>query len=221
MEYYKIPSGEVTNLPLLESISKLNKTVFLSSGMSSWQELSKAVKILKKGGPLIIMQCSSIYPCPPEKVGLNEMIKMKETFNCPVGFSDHTLGHSASISAVALGSVLIEKHFTFSKLMYGSDARHSMEPNEFAQFCKNIKEAVLIRNNPIDKNDVSEFKKIKEIFEKSIVSVRELNIGEYIKKEDLTCKKPGDGISAASFYDLIGRKVIKSISKNQKLVGQI
>lgn len=215
--YYKIPSGEVTNLPLLEYISTLNKTVFLSSGMSSWEELSRAVKILRKGGPLIIMQCSSIYPCPPEKVGLNEMIRMKETFNCPVGFSDHTLGHSASISAVALGSVLIEKHFTFSKLMYGSDAKHSMEPKEFAEFCKNIKEATLIRNNPIDKDNISEFKQIKKIFEKSVVSVRELNMGEYIKEGDLTCKKPGDGISSSNFYDLIGRKVIKSISKNQKI----
>ncbi|MDP6426239.1 MAG: N-acetylneuraminate synthase family protein, partial [Dehalococcoidia bacterium] len=125
---YKIPSGEVTNLPLLEKIAEIEKPVFLSSGMSDWNELDQAVDIFKKKCALTVMQCSSVYPCGPEQVGLNVITEIKERYDCEVGFSDHTLGFSAAISAVALGSTVIEKHCTFSRHMYGSDAKHSMEP---------------------------------------------------------------------------------------------
>ena len=148
VQAYKIPSGEVSNLPLLEKVAGTGKLVYLSSGMSNWAELDTAVAVLRKGGPLVVMQCSSAYPCPPERVGLNVMQAMAGRYGVPVGFSDHTLGMAACVSAAALGAVVVEKHFTFSKLMYGSDARHSMEPAEFKQFCATVREAATIAAHP-------------------------------------------------------------------------
>ena len=217
VEAYKIPSGEVTNLPLLEKITKTKKKVFLSSGMSNWSELDSAIEILKEGGPLTILQCSSIYPCPPEKVGLNEMVNMGKKYNIPFGFSDHTTGQSAAISAVALGCTVIEKHFTFSKLMYGSDAKNSMEPAQFLEFCSNIKEASIIKNNPVDKNNIEEYKEMKLVFQKSIVVNRNMKKGEVITFSDLSFKKPFNGISAAEYQKLIGCTINRDLNIFEKI----
>jgi N-acetylneuraminate synthase len=216
VQVYKIPSGEVTNLPLLEKIARTGKKVYLSSGMSNWLELDNAVSILKIGCLVEIMQCTSAYPCPPEQVGLNVMLQMRDRYNLPYGFSDHTLGFAASISAVALGATVIEKHFTFSKLMYGSDAQHSMEPAEFKRFCEDIKEAAVIRYHPVDKNDLSRFKDMKSIFEKSVVCAADISAGHELTLVDLAFKKPGDGISAADFSKLLGLKVKRSLPANHK-----
>ena len=137
--------------------------------MSSWYELDIAVNILKNFD-LTVMQCSSIYPCPPTKVGLNILGEMRERYGTRIGFSDHTDGFSASIASVVLGATVIEKHFSFSKFMYGSDALHSMEPNQFKQFCSEIYNVSLMHNNLIDKNEMSDYLDMKKIFEKSIVS---------------------------------------------------
>tara|TARA_Y100000589_G_C27199315_1_gene648710 strand:- start:3507 stop:4508 length:1002 start_codon:yes stop_codon:yes gene_type:complete len=217
VESYKIPSGEVTNIPLLEKIVKTKKHVLLSSGMSNWEELDSAVKVLKRGGLLTILQCSSIYPCPPEKVGLNAMVEMGERYKIPIGFSDHTTGMAASISAVALGCSIIEKHFTFSKLMYGSDAKNSMEPEEFSKFCKQVKEASIIRNNPIDKNEIGEYKEMKIVFQKSIVASKDLKKGDTISFSDLSFKKPDNGISASEYKKLIGCSINKNINSFDKI----
>jgi sialic acid synthase SpsE len=122
---FKIPSGEVTNLPLLERVAQTGKQVILSSGMNTWEEMDEAVQALSDNGckDLIMLQCTSEYPCPPENAGLNIMLEMKEKYNVPVGFSDHTLGSAVPITAVVMGAVLIEKHFTLSQLAYGSDAK--------------------------------------------------------------------------------------------------
>jgi N,N'-diacetyllegionaminate synthase len=216
VEAYKIPSGEVTNLPLLEKIAGTQKKVYLSSGMSNWYELDRAVRTLSVSGSLKVMQCTSSYPCKPEQVGLNVMLEMRDRYNLPYGFSDHSLGFAASISAVALGASVIEKHFTFSKLMYGSDAQHSMEPNDFKRFCEDVREAAVIRSNPIDKNDLSQLQDMKNIFEKSIVSATEIPAGHKLTIADLAFKKPGDGISAADFAKLLGLKLNRAIPINHK-----
>tara|TARA_A100001035_G_C27713216_1_gene468245 strand:- start:75 stop:1079 length:1005 start_codon:yes stop_codon:yes gene_type:complete len=211
---YKIPSGEVTNHPLLERISETSKCVYLSSGMSDWFELDEAIKILNKSNKLIPMQCTSSYPCDPESVGLNIIREMSERYNLPVGFSDHTLGFAAAISAVALGCVVIEKHFTFSKLMYGSDAAHSMEPKEFKLFCDAIKEAAVIRDSKVDKNNLVEFKEMKSIFQKSIVTSRDLKKGDLLCNNDISFKKPGNGISASRYKEIIGKRLNKDMPEN-------
>ena len=164
-QIYKIPSGEITNLPLLEKIASIGKPVFLSSGMSNWNELDIAVNLLKKTCKLTIMQCSSLYPCPPEKVGLNIIQEIKDRYNTNVGFSDHTLGFSAPIAAAALGATVVEKHLTFSRQMYGSDAKHSMEPDDFKILSHSLKEVWKMLMNPINKDNDSEYKK-REIFSK-------------------------------------------------------
>ena len=212
---YKVPSGELTNISLLEKLKKTKKHIILSTGMSSWNEIDIAVRILKKN--FSILQCSSIYPCPSEKVGINVIQELKKKYNCPVGFSDHTLGFSAAFAAASNGATIIEKHFTLSRKMYGSDAKNSMEPREFSFLVKNIKEIWKIMNNPVDKNNLNEYKDMKRVFEKSVVASRDLKANSIIKKKDILFKKPGTGIRAINYKSLIGKKLIKDIKKNSLL----
>ena len=214
---YKVPSGEVTNLPLLEKIVSTSKDVYLSTGMSDWGEIDRAINVLRNSPNLIPMQCSSSYPCKPELVGLNVISEMLKRYNLPVGFSDHTLGFAAGISAVALGCVAVEKHFTFSKLMYGSDAKNSMEPKEFKKFCTALKEAYKMRNSFVDKNDLGEYYNMKKIFEKSIVTSQNVKIGDILGENNLAYKKPGDGISASFYKEVLGKTVNKDLSKDSKI----
>ena len=183
--------------------------------MSSWNEIDIAVRILKKN--FSILQCSSIYPCPSEKVGINVIQELKKKYNCPVGFSDHTLGFSASFAAASNGATIIEKHFTLSRKMYGSDAKNSMEPREFSFFAKNIKEIWKIMDNPVDKNNLNEYKDMKRVFEKSVVASHDLKANSILKKKDIVFKKPGTGIRAINYKSLIGKKLIKDIKKNSLL----
>ncbi len=214
---YKVPSGEVSNIPLLEKIAATGKPVLLSSGMSNWSELDVAVTALRSGGPITILQCSSAYPCPPEKVGLNVLAEMRVRYDLPVGFSDHTAGPAAAFAAAALGATVIEKHFAFSRLMYGSDAANSMEPDEFRRMAQGLREIWAMLAHPVDKDDVSNYSEMKRIFEKSIVTARALSEGHALTVEDLAFKKPGDGIPAARWRDVIGRRLRRATVVDHKL----
>ena len=220
LEIYKIPSGEVTNFPLLEKIASLGKPVFLSSGMSNWDELDEAVSFFKNKCELTLMQCTSVYPCPIDKVGLNIISEMKKRYSCNVGFSDHTEGMSAPLAAAALGATVIEKHLTFSKLMYGSDAKHSMEPDEFSKLVKCINEVWLIMNNEVDKNNIKDVEVMKDIFQKSIVAKNKLKAGSFIKESDLAYKKPGTGISASKFKEIIGMQITKDFQIDELILRE-
>lgn len=217
---YKIPSGEVSNIPLLEYIAKTGKPVFLSSGMSDWHELDAAVAALRPSRELTLLQCTSAYPCPPEKVGLDVMLAMRERYQLPIGYSDHTMGFSAPISAVALGATVVEKHFTFSRLMYGSDAKHSMEPDQFRLLCSELKHTARMMASPVNKDDLSDVSSMKLIFEKSIVAAVDLPADTVIAMHHLAFKKPGDGISAAKYRDFIGRRVVKAVRADHKFVNE-
>lgn len=214
---YKVPSGEVSNVPLLEKIAATGKPVLLSSGMSNWQELDAAVAALRSGGPLTLLQCSSAYPCPPENVGLNVLGEMRARYGLPVGLSDHTVGSAAAFAAAALGAVVIEKHFTFSQLMYGSDAIHSMEPGEFRKMAEGLREIWTMLAHPINKNDVSKYSEMKRIFEKSVVTARPLREGHALTPHDLAFKKPGDGIPAGRWRELVGRHMRRAAPADHKL----
>jgi len=190
---YKIPSGEVTNLPLLEKIASLGKPVLLSSGMSSWKELGNAVETLKTGScqEITILQCSSVYPCPTQEVGLNVLSEMKERFDLSVGFSDHTLDNTASIAAVALGAEVIERHFTLEKNISGSDSGHSLTPLELTKFIKEIRNLELALDNKVDKDVSAEkLQDMKVIFEKSVVSKQQIRKGLRLNYDMLAFKKP-------------------------------
>lgn len=216
LDAFKIPSGEVTNTPLLERVAATRRPVLLSSGMSSWSELDRAVDILK-ASPLGVFQCSSIYPCPPEMVGLNVIAEIRARYGIPVGLSDHTLGPAAALAAVALGAEFIEKHFAFSRLMYGSDARHSMEPQEFRAMAAAMKEIRIMRQSLVDKDDVTSYADMKRVFEKSVVARRALSSGSVLKMEDLAFKKPGDGLSAARYRELLGRTLGRDLQPDDRI----
>ncbi len=217
IDLYKVPSGEVTNIPLLEKLSSTGKPVLLSTGMSDWEEIDAAVHVLEQGGPLCVMQCTSQYPTPPEKAGINLISEILERYACIPGYSDHTRGSAASFAAAALGARVIEKHFAFSRLMYGSDALNSMEPDEFEQFCSGLKDIWTMLDNPVDKNNLDDVREMKTIFQKSIVAARRIEKGHVITEQDLAFKKPGDGIPAASYRMILGKRASKTIPEDSKL----
>lgn len=211
VDLYKVPSGETTNTPLLEKIAATGKPVLLSTGMSDWAEIDRAVAILKQGGSLAVMQCASAYPCPPERVGLNVLAQMQERYGVEVGFSDHTQGSAAAFAAAALGAVVVEKHFAFSRLMYGSDAANSMAPDEFRAFCEGLRAIWTMLSHPVDKDDLAPYRDMKRIFEKSVVAGRRIPAGAAITPDMLAFKKPGDGIPAARYRELIGRRAARDL----------
>ena len=217
---YKIPSGEVTNLPLLERVAATNKPTLLSSGMSDWAELDRAVAALRTGGPLVLMQCTSAYPCPPERVGLNVLGEMAKRFGLPVGYSDHTEDAAAAMAAAALGAVVVEKHLTFSRLMYGSDAANAMEPAAFTAYCAGVRNIWRMLDSPVEKDDLAPYAEMKRIFEKSIVAARAIPAGTVVARADLAFKKPGDGISAARYDEFVGRRLNRSVDADHPFSEQ-
>jgi len=218
--FYKVASGEVSNIPLLEVIGRTKKKVLLSSGMSSWDDLELAIKTLTENGcpEIVLLQCTSKYPCPPEYSGLNMMKYMQDRFELNTGYSDHTSGNGISIAAVVMGAKVIEKHFTLSKEMYGSDAQFASEPTEFKELVESIRAVDTALTSTATKQDVTTgLDTMKLTFEKSIVAKSELLVGRVIKFEDLSFKKPGSGIPAKDYKKLLGKQVIKNINSNTRI----
>jgi len=212
MEMYKVPSGEVTNLPFLEHIARTGKPVLLSSGMSNWKELDEAVEAIRRYHDRVtVLQCTTEYPCKPEHVGLNVMLEMRERYGLPVGLSDHTLTNYAAYAAVTLGATVVEKHFTLSKRLYGSDARHSAEPEQFADLVQGIREIEAMLAHKVDKDDISRFADMKEIFQKSVVSLVDIPEGTVITREMIGIKKPGTGIPPKMFDRVVGSRALRTI----------
>lgn len=218
VDYIKIPSGEMNNTPMLEEISKMNVPVILSSGMSSISEIDDAVSIFKNSGSnFMLMQCTSEYPCLPSNVGLNVISLFSNRYNIPIGFSDHTIGFAAPFAAAALGANVIEKHFTFSKFMYGSDAKNSMEPDDFEILSQGLNDIWEMLENPVDKSDNSSFLDMKLIFEKSIVAKWDLKSGTILNLDNIDFKKPGDGIKAYHYKEIIGKQILVDLKKDEKI----
>lgn len=217
VDAYKIASGEVTNHPLLEYIAKTKIPVLMSSGMSDWQEIDNAIKILKNN-LLVLFQCSSEYPCAPESVGLNVIEDMRKKYpNLIIGFSDHTLDNFSAIAVFMKGAKVFEKHFTLSKNAYGPDAKFSLEPKEMKKFVEGIEFIDKALKYKVNKNDLTKYKEMKSIFEKSIVATKDLKKGEMLRLIDLNFKKPGNGIKANKYKNLIGKKLIKNKLKDEKI----
>jgi len=215
VELYKVPSGELTNLPLIQRLKKTKKHIILSTGMSDYKEIDQSAKILKKN--FSILQCTSMYPCPISNVGLNVFKNLRKKYKCEIGYSDHTLGFSAAFAFVANGASIIEKHFTLSKKLYGSDAKHSMEQKEFKFYVNTIKDIWIINKSFVDKNNLTAFKKMKKIFEKSVVTSERVKKKTILKSKHLSFKKPGDGIRADMYRKVIGKKIRVELPKDTKL----
>jgi N-acetylneuraminate synthase len=215
---YKVPSGEVTNLPLLERLAATRKPVLLSSGMSAWEELDAAVAVFRHAKTaLTVLQCTSEYPCAYEHVGLNVMRELSRRYAVPVGLSDHTLTPYASFAAVAQGAAVIEKHVTLSRLAYGSDAKHSLEPDQLRDLVDGIRAIERMLASPVDKNDLAHLRDMRLIFQKSLVARRAIRRGERIGAAMLTAKKPGSGLPASRQRDVVGRRAARAISAGAML----
>jgi len=215
---YKVPSGEVTNLPMLEALGRKRKQVLLSSGMSNWSELDAAVETLRKHHDnIIVLQCTSMYPTPDVHVGLNVIGEMAVRYRLPVGFSDHTLDNFAAFAAVTLGAGVVEKHLTFSRKMYGSDAANAAEPEQFADLVRGIRAIAAMRANPVDKDDLAPYRDMKRIFEKSVVSVVEIAEGTTITADMIALKKPGGGIPPARLPEILGKRAARAIPVDRLL----
>jgi N,N'-diacetyllegionaminate synthase len=220
IQQYKIPSGEISNLPMLEKIAQLGKPVLLSSGMSSWAELDLAVQTVRKcHGQLTVLQCTSEYPCSYERVGLNVMTEMQKRYGLPVGLSDHTLTSYATFAAVTLGATVIERHFAFSRKMYGSDARHSLEPGEMADLVRGIRAIETMLAAKIDKSETSSFVEMKRVFEKSLVVLRDIPAGTVLAREMIGIKKPGTGIPPVRLKEVVGKRTLRAVKSDTVLMS--
>lgn len=211
---FKIPSGEILSLDMLDYINRQNKPVILSTGLASFDEIKKSLRFLKNiKNKVSLLHCVSNYPTELKDVNMKTLHELKKTFKCSVGFSDHTIGGLASICAVSMGAKIIEKHVTINKNMIGPDHKSSCTIEEFKELVKNIRSTEKILG--ISKKKLSN--KDKEIFKvarKSIVSVRDLYPGDVIKNSDITYKRPGTGISPLDKNKILKKSVKKLIKKN-------
>ncbi|MDI1318512.1 N-acetylneuraminate synthase family protein [Flavobacterium sp.] len=212
---YKIGSGEVMNLLLLEKVTQTGKPIIISSGMSNYSELDETVNFLKgKNTKFSILQCTTAYPTQPEQYGLNVIQELKERYKVPVGFSDHSSWVSTGIAAVALGAAILEFHVVFHKEMFGPDTAASLTIMQTKLLVEAVNKIHCAQNNPIDKNTNENFKELKAIFEKSLAINKELPKGHIITFDDLESKKPsGFGISAKQFKNVIGKKLTNNKTK--------
>lgn len=212
---YKIGSGEVNNFLLLEKIAATGKPVLLSSGMSSFDELDKSVAFLeKKQCDFSLFQCTTSYPTPAERVGLNVITELKSRYGVPVGLSDHSGTIWPALAAVPLGAEMIEVHAVFDKRMFGPDAMSSLTIDELKQLVDGLRFTEKIVKNPIDKNNLDKYHELKKIFEKSLAVSKDLSAGHVLLAEDLESKKPANyGISCAEFEKVIGRKLNRAMQR--------
>ena len=214
--FWKIPSGEITNLPYLEKIAHTGKDIIMSTGMCTIEEIQKAIDILKKNGAgkMTLLHCNTEYPTPYEDVNLRAMKTMAETFGVEVGYSDHTKGIEVPIAAAAMGAVVIEKHSTLDKNMPGPDHKASLEPDELKQMIQSVRNIEKALGSSEKKPSTSEIKNI-DIARKSIVAKKAIKKGEELTEDNLDIKRPGNGISPMYWYDLLGTKAVKDFSEDE------
>lgn len=213
---WKIPSGEITNLPYLIKIAKTNKPVILSTGMSTIDEISEAIVILKTNGckEITLLHCTTEYPAPYKDVNLKAMDTLKQKFNVPVGYSDHTKGIEIAISAAAMGAAVIEKHFTLDKNMEGPDHIASLDPGELKAMVKAIRNVESAIGDGEKKPAESEIKNIN-IARKSIVAKCSIRKGEVFDIGNITVKRPGNGISPMKWFDVIGKTAVRNFEEDE------
>jgi len=211
LEIFKIPSGEITNLPYLRHIGSLNKKVILSTGMANIGEIEDALDILMGAGTIkediTVLHANTMYPTPMEDVNLKSMVTIGNTFDIAYGYSDHTLGIEVDVAAVAMGATVIEKHFTLDKMMEGPDHKASLEPDELIAMVKAIRNIELALGSSVKKPSKSEKPNIA-IARKSIVARKAIRLGEILTEDNLAIKRPGTGINPMRWDEMIGTKAL-------------
>lgn len=216
MDFWKVPSGEITNLPYLERIAKTGRKVIMSTGMCDIDEINAAVNVLEKNGTkdIVLLHCNTQYPTPFDDVNLSAMNSIKEKTGKTIGYSDHTVGIEVPIAAVALGATVIEKHFTLDKTMEGPDHRASLNPAELKAMVTAIRNIEKSVGTGIKEASESE-KGNKSVARKSIVASRDIAEGEELTEDNITVKRPGNGINPMRWYEVIGTKAIKSYKEDE------
>jgi len=207
LEIFKIPSGEITNLPYLRHIGSLNKEVILSTGMADIGEIEDALDVLINAGTkrenITVLHANTMYPTPMEDVNLNAMLTIGNSFDIAFGYSDHTLGIEVDIAAVAMGASVIEKHFTLDKTMQGPDHKASLEPDELKAMVKAIRNIEVALGSKVKKPTPSE-KPNREVARKSIVAQKPIKKGEKFSEDNLTVKRPATGINPMRWDEIVG-----------------
>lgn len=216
MPFWKVPSGEITNLPYLIKIAETRKPVVMSTGMATMQEIKDAVGALKKYGTkeITILQCNTQYPTPYQDVNLNAMLTMRDELDLPIGYSDHTRGIEIPMAAVAMGAGMIEKHFTLDRHMEGPDHKASLEPNELKAMVDAIRHVEVALGSGIKKTSSSE-KANLTVARKSIVARRNIKAGEKFTVENITTKRPGNGINPMKWFDVLGMNAIRDFAEDE------
>ena len=224
LDFIKIGSGDINNLPYLEAVSRINKKIIISSGLSNLRDIQEAIKILTKGivkkKDIIVLHCNSAYPTPFEDANLNVLSTIKKKLKVEIGYSDHTQGIEVSIAAVSMGARVIEKHFTINKKLPGPDHRASLSPLELNTLVNFIRKIDIIKGSYLKKPTKSELKN-KHVVRKSIVAMGEIKIGDKFTKNNIFIKRPATGISPMNYNKLLGKKSKKNYSQDQLIREKI
>ena len=217
---YKVPSGEITNLPYLRHIGRMGKPVILSTGMATLKEVEDAINVLRESGTpkgeITVLHCNTSYPTPMEDVNLKGMLTIRDELEVKVGYSDHTLGIEIPIASVAMGASVIEKHFTLDRGMEGPDHKASLDPCELKAMVNAIRNIENALGDGVKRPSSSEMEN-KSVARKSIVAARDILEGEIFTKEDLVVKRPGTGISPMKWDEIIGTIAQRDFSKDEAI----
>jgi N,N'-diacetyllegionaminate synthase len=218
LKRWKVPSGEITNLPYLRQIGSQEQSVILSTGMANLGEIEAALRVLEQGGTsrsqITVLHCTTEYPAPPDEVNLRAMNTIAQAFGVSVGYSDHTDGIAVPIAAVAMGATVIEKHLTLDRNMRGPDHKASLEPDQFAAMVCGIRTIEQALGDGIKRAKPSEQTNLL-VVRKSLVAARPIRAGELFSEVNLTAKRPGTGISPMNWDAWIGRQAIRDFAANE------
>lgn len=216
---WKVGAGEITNLPMITEMARTKRPVLLSSGMSKWAELDAAVELVRHhGAPVAVLQCTSHYPTPPDKVGLNVLGELRARYECPVGLSDHSGTIFPALAAAVLGAAIVEVHVVFSRECFGPDVTSSVTTAELAELVRGVRFIETAMTNAVDKERMAdELGEMRRIFGKSVVPLRDLPKGHVIAREDLGARKPAHGIPASEIDSVVSRRLKRSVSAGAPL----
>lgn len=216
LPFWKIPSGEITNLPYLLEIAKTHKPIVMSTGMAEMDEIATTLEVLKSNGSgdITLLQCHTDYPTLMENVNLRAMNTLADAFHLPVGLSDHSVGIEVPIAAVAMGATVIEKHFTLDRNMYGPDHKASIEPEGLRAMISGIRNIEIALGDgkkvcsPLEKKNII-------VARKSIVAKRDIKKGETLTEDNITTKRPGNGVSAMKWFEVLGTKAARDFGEDE------
>jgi N-acetylneuraminate synthase len=222
MRVWKVASGEITNLPLIDKMSSAGGPVILSSGMSDFEELDVAVGFIKeRGNPLAVLQCTTAYPCPAEKVGLNVLTELNQRYDVPVGLSDHSGKIYAGLAAAAYGAEVVEVHVALSREMFGPDVVASITTTELKQLTEGVREIGAMLSAPVDKKAAAaSLDDVRRLFTKSIFAGEALEAGTKIERSHLKLKKPGTGLSPSQICEVIGKTLKVALAEDDPILHE-